>query len=156
MNDETRQMQEKLFDRIVLGLALIGLISALSALVISAYSSPWFFRALALVIVALVAFGLRRVSQFVVAAYVLILELLGITTAILIQSNALGFIPYLFIPVIVIAGLLLSPVATLIVAGITIIIIFIVAAFTQQLSLENFYRPATLLQFYYDCCVIGD
>jgi len=138
MNDETRQMQERLFDRIVLGLALIGLISAFSTVIISGYSSPWFFRALALIIVALVAFGLRRVSQFVIAAYVLIIELLGITTAILIQSNASGFIPYLFIPVVVVAGLLLSPLATIVVAVISILIILIVVVFSQQFSLETF------------------
>ena len=135
MNDETRQMRERFFDHIVLGLAIIGLITAMSSLVMGGFSSPWFYRAIALIIVALVALGLRRVSQLVVAAYVLVLELFAIVIAIFLQASTLGFIPYLFIPIIIIAGLLLSPTAT-IVAGVLaiLIIILIMVVFTQPLS----------------------
>lgn len=148
MTNETREMQKKLFDRIVLGLALIGLISALSALAMGGYTSPWFFRALALIIVALVAFGLRRVSQYVVAAYVLVIQLLGIVTAIFLQANNFGFLPYLFIPVVVVAGIFLSPIATLIVGVISILITLLISIFTQQVSLQTLVPlliPASLI-----------
>ncbi|MBN1992552.1 MAG: PD40 domain-containing protein [Anaerolineae bacterium] len=134
MNDETRQMREMLFDRIVFGLILVGLITALSSLVIGGFSSPWFFRAIALMIVALVAFGLRRVSRLVVAVYILVLELFGIATAIFLQSSVVGFIPYLFIPIIIIAGLLLNPLATILIGLLAVVMIVLVVALTQQLS----------------------
>jgi signal transduction histidine kinase len=134
MNDETRQMRERLFDRIVLGLTFIGLVTVLVTSIMSGLSSPWLFRGIALMIVALVAFGLRRVSQLVVAAYVLILELIGIATGILLQTSTIGFTPYLFIPIIITAGLILSPTATIAVGILSILLVATIIALTQQLS----------------------
>ena len=132
--DETRQMRERLFDRIVLGLTFIGLVTALIALVTSDFSSSWLFRGIAVTIVALVAFGLRRVSQLVVAAYVLVLELIGIAAGILLQTSTIGFTPYLFIPIIIIAGLILSPAATIAIGILSALLIIIIIVFTHQLS----------------------
>ena len=134
MNDETRQMRERLFDHIVLGIALIALVAGLSTWVMGGVSSPWFIRSVALLIVALVAFGLRRVSQLVVATYVLVLELIGLVAAVLIQANTVSFIPYLFIPIIVIGGLNLSPVVTIIIALLAVLTILTIVALTQPLS----------------------
>jgi signal transduction histidine kinase len=132
--NETRQMRERLFDRIVLGLTFIGLVTALIALVTSGFSSPWLFRGIALMIVALVAFGLQRASQLVVAAYVLVLELIGIATGIFLQTSTIGFTPYLFIPIIIIAGLILSPAATIAIGILSILLITVIIVFTHQLS----------------------
>ncbi|MBN1221363.1 MAG: PD40 domain-containing protein [Anaerolineae bacterium] len=134
MNDETQQMREMLFDRIVLGLILVGVITALSSLAIGGFASPWFYRAIALIIVALVAFGLRRVSQFVVAAYVLVLELFGIVTAIFIQAGTIGFIPYLFVLIIIIAGLILSPTATMVLGLVAILLMAVIVVLAQGIS----------------------
>ncbi len=134
MNDETQQMRERLFDQITGGLAMIGLVLALSTLVMGGLSSPWFWPAIALIIVALVTFGLRRVSQLVVAAYVLVLELTGLVAALLIRANTFSFIPYLFVPIVVIAGLTLSQTATMAIGLSAILLVVALIALTQQLT----------------------
>jgi signal transduction histidine kinase len=133
MNDDMQQIHEETFDRIVYGLGLLGLIGTIAAFAFGGFSSPWFLRALALLIVTLIAYLLRRSGQFAVATYVLVLELVGVVAGIFLQTGATSaFVPYLFIPIMIIAGLLLNPAATLIIAIISIILALAILAVTGQ------------------------
>jgi len=114
MNDEVRQLREEIFNRIILGVILIGLVIGLIILVTDGVSSLWFMRAMIGVVVAVIAFILRLTGRLVVASYVLVLALIGLVVEMFLQSGAMtNFTPYLFIPIAIIAGLLFTPLATL-------------------------------------------
>lgn len=138
MNDEVRQIREEIFTRIVLGIVLIGLVMGIAALLKDGFSSPWFVRAVALLLIAGIAFVIRLFGRFVVASYVLVLELLGLVIEMLLQPGTIaGFIPYLFIPIITIAGFLLSPPATLAIAFFSLVVTLLVVFVTGQFNLSN-------------------
>lgn len=135
MNDETKQLREQTFNQIVLGLMLVGLGGAVMAIGLAGFSSPWFLRALALLIVALVAFLLHRTGRFMVAAYVLVLEMTGLVAGMLLQPNTIfGIVPFLFIPIVIIAGFLLTPTAILVVTALAIALTLLVLLITGQLT----------------------
>jgi signal transduction histidine kinase len=135
MNDDMQQIHEETFDRIIYGLGLLGMVGTVAAFALDGFSSPWFLRALALLIVTLIAYLLRRAGQFVVATYVLVLELVGVVAGIFLQTGATAnFVPFLFIPIIIIAGILLSPPATLIIAVVSIGAALTILAVTGEFS----------------------
>ena len=116
MPDEFRQLENQTLSHIILGLVIASLVSGLVAVWYWGILSPWFLRAMALLTVALIAFALQKSGRFVVAAYVLVLELIGIVAGMFLQPNAIsGFTPYLFIPLIIIAGLILTPTAIVVI-----------------------------------------
>ena len=138
MDDEVRQVYQDSFNHIILGLSFIGLVGGVIALIIEGPTSPWFLRAMALLLVVVVALILRRAGQFVVAAYLLVLELISIVAGMLLQANALtGFIPYLFIPIIIMASLILSPNAILALAIFSIAGALAMVAVSGQFTLFN-------------------
>lgn len=138
MNDEVRQIQEETFRRIVLGIAVIGLIAAVTIFLIDGILSPWFIRAVALIVVAGVAFVVRLFSRLVVASYVLVLQLVGLFAELFLQPEATAtFIPYLLIPIIAVSGFLLNPFATLVVAICSIIAVLIILFLIGQLSIGS-------------------
>lgn len=141
MNDDLQQIREEIFDRIILGLALVGLFGSLATFVVGEFSWTWFLRWMALLVVTLIAFLLRRNSQFAVAAYVLVIELIGVVAGIFLQPGLIiGFTPYLFIPIIVIAGLILSPLATLTMAIFSIFTALGLIAFKGQVTAAQLVR----------------
>jgi hypothetical protein len=114
MIDEMKQLKEQLFNAIVIGLSLVGLGGGLLAVWIEGFASPWFLRSVALFGLALIAFALYKSGRFMMAAYFLILELIGIVVGMFLQTNlSNGLVAYLFIPLIIMAGFLLTPVAIL-------------------------------------------
>jgi TolB protein len=138
MDDEVQQTSQEAFDQIVLGLALIGLAGGAIAWVMDGFSSPWFLRSIALLLIILVAFILRRVGQFVIAAYVLVLELLGLVVGMFFEANTLtSFGPYLLIPIIIIANLILTPNVTIAVALFAMVLTLIIVLVTGELTLTN-------------------
>jgi signal transduction histidine kinase len=135
VENEVREAQEEAFDYITLTLGLIGLAGGVFALILEGPASLWFLRFIALLAVVLIAFVLRRTGQFAMAAYVLVLELIGLVAGMFLHTNSFtGFIPYLFIPIIIITGLILSRPVTLMVAlfsiAVTLIIVFVSGQFT--------------------------
>ena len=137
-NDEMRQIHREAFDRIILGLLLISLVGGAIALISSGVSSAWFIRSSALLAMTLIAFALRRAGQFVVAAYVLVLELIGLVVGIFFQANTVtSFIFYLFIPIIIITELILTPMATLAITILSILASLLMITLTYQFTLAN-------------------
>ncbi len=136
MNDEVRQIQEELFNRIVLGIALIGLFLGIFVLITDTLTSPWLIRAVALLLVAGVSSIIRLFGRLVVASYVLVLQLFGLVVEISLSATTITtFSPYLFTPVAVIAGFLLSPMATFVIVIAFIIITLAIINFMGQLNL---------------------
>ncbi len=139
MDNDVRQAHQEAFDYIILALGLIGLAGGAVAFLMAGPASLWFLRSIALVAVVLIAFVLRRAGQFVVAAYVLVLELIGLVAGAFLQANTFtGFVPYLFIPVIIIASLLLSSPATVAMTVLAIAVVLVIVSVTGQLTLTNF------------------
>lgn len=138
MENEVREAQEEAFDYITLSLGIIGLAGGTLALILEGPASLWFLRFIALLAVVLIAFVLRRTGQFAMAAYVLVLELIGLVAGMFLQTNPFtGFIPYLFIPIIIIAGLILSRAVTLAVALFSIAVALIIVFVSGQFTLTN-------------------
>lgn len=138
MDNEVREAHQEAFDHIILGLTLLGLLGSGIALILGGPASLWFLRAVALLVVVLIAFVLRRVGQFVVAVYMLVVELIGLVTGAFLQTDVFtSFIPYLFIPVIIIASLILSPPATVAAALFSIGLVLVLVVMTDQLTLVN-------------------
>ncbi len=138
MNDEVRQFQEEIFKRVVLGITVIAMALALAIWIVAGVSSPWFYRAVALLLIAGVTFIVRRFDRLVVASYVLVLQLIGLVIGMFLQAGAItSFVPYLFIPIVVIAGFLLIPLASLLVAAGSIIAALLIVNLTGQLNLAN-------------------
>ncbi len=135
MSDEVQQIQAEIFNRVILGLVLIGFVTATVSYALVGFSSPWFIRAVALLIVAVVAYGLRYLGRLLVASYVLVVELVGLVAEMFLHPSSItSFIPYLVIPVVIIAGFLLNPVATFSIAIISILLILLIVTLTGQLS----------------------
>lgn len=138
MDDEVRQAPQEAFDHIIFGLTLLGLVGSVIALTLLGPASLWFLRSIALLAVVLIAFVLRRAGQFVVAVYVLVLELIGLVAGAFLQTDVFtSFIPYLFIPVIVIASLILSPTVTVAAAFFSMGLALLLVAMTSQLTPAN-------------------
>ncbi|MCL4302761.1 MAG: PD40 domain-containing protein [Anaerolineae bacterium] len=138
MENEVREAQEEAFDYITLSLGIIGLAGGMLALILEGPASLWFLRFIALLAVVLIAFVLRRTGQFAMAAYVLVLELIGLVAGMFLQINSLtGFIPYLFIPPIIIAGLILSRAVTLAAALFSMAVALIIVFMSGQFTLTN-------------------
>lgn len=136
MNDEIHQIRLEIFVRVLLGLVVIALVMAGVGLLTEGLSSSWFIRAIAILIVTVVAFVLRRFGRLVIASYVVVLQLLGLIAEMLLQSDAIyGAAPYLFIPVVIISGFLLSPLATFIIAVCAVIGVVILVAVTNRWSM---------------------
>lgn len=135
MNDETEQRQEQYLKYIVFGLVLTGLSVGLTFVWFEGFSSPWLLRSLALVVVALIAYALQKAGQFMIAAYTLTLELVGIVAGMFLQpGTTTGLTPYLFIPLVLIAALLLSPLAIIAITILSIVLTLLVITVTGQLS----------------------
>jgi signal transduction histidine kinase len=133
MHDELHDAYQETFDRIMLGLGLAGLITGLAALFLDGLASPWFIRAVALLVVALVAFGLRLFGKIVVASYVLVLELIGLVAEMFLHPGAVAtFVPYLLIPILMITGLFLPPLATLSITAFAIMLVLLMTLLTGQ------------------------
>jgi len=138
MDDEVYEAHQEAFDHIILGLTLLGLAGSGLTFILLGPTSLWFLRAVALLAVVLIAFVLRRAGQFVVAGYVLVLELIGLVAGAFLQTDVFtGFIPYLFIPIIIIAGLILSPPVTVGVALFSIALALLLVATTGQFTSAN-------------------
>lgn len=138
MDKEICEAREEAFDYITLTLGLIGLAGGLLALIWAGPASLWFLRFIALLAVVLIAFVLRRTGQLAMAAYVLVLELIGLVAGMFLQTGSLtGFIPYLFIPIIIIAGLVLSQPATIAMALFSIAVTLVIVFVSGQLTLTN-------------------
>ncbi len=136
MDDEEQQIRQELFDQILVGLGLLGLVGGLIALGVEGLGSPWFLRAMALLVVILVAYLLHRSGHYVVAAYVLVLELAGLVIGLYFQATTLKEpVPYLFIPIIIITGLILEPHFSIMLAFFVIGLVTIILAITDQFSL---------------------
>ncbi len=138
MDDELRQIRESKFNHVIFGLLLMGLVGSLLALTQEGISSPWFLRSAGLLLAALVAFGLRLTSRFVVATWVLVVELIGLVAGLLLEaSHVAGFAPYLFTPVITIAGLLLGPLAALVSLAASVVAALLVMVVSEQFFPER-------------------
>ncbi|MBE7468315.1 MAG: hypothetical protein DPW09_20540 [Anaerolineae bacterium] len=138
MDDEVREAHQEAFDHIILGLTLLGLAGSGLTFILLGPTSLWFLRAIALLAVVLIAFVLRRAGQFVVAVYVLVLELIGLVAGAFLQTDVFtSFIPYLFIPIIIIAGLILSPPVTLVAALFSIALALLLVTATGQFTSAN-------------------
>ena len=138
MTDEVRQINNQILTRIILGLVAIGLITGLIVGLTDGVFSPWFIRAMALLVIAAIVFVLRLAGRFMVASYVLVLELIGLTVEMFLTDGAIAsFVPYLLIPIVLIAGFLFSPLATLGIAIASILIILLVITIIGQMSAAN-------------------
>jgi signal transduction histidine kinase len=138
MNDEVRQIREEIFNRLILGIVLIGMMTGIVAVLTGGLASPWFIPAVFLLLAAVVAVAVRLFGRLVVASYVLVGSLVVLVVGMFLQPNAVSsFIPYLLIPVVVIAGFLLSPLATMIVSASSIVLAMLIVAITGQLSATN-------------------
>ncbi len=117
-NDELLQIQTDTFHRIVVGIGVVGAVSALAAIFFDGFGSPWLIRAIGLIIAAAVAYAVSMFRRAKVASYVLVFQLVALTLAAFFQPDFLdSTIPYLFIPVVIIAGMLLQPKVSLGVAA---------------------------------------
>jgi signal transduction histidine kinase/WD40 repeat protein len=138
MDDETRQLREQTLNQIILGLILVGTGGSLIALVVDGLLSPWLLRSLAVFIIALIAFVAQRLGRFMVAAYVLVLEMIGLVVGMFLQPNNItGIAPFLFIPIVIIAGLIFTPTAILVVTFLAIFLTLATLLVTGQLTLLN-------------------
>jgi TolB protein len=138
MNDETREIREQLFFQVVLGLTLTGLVSSVVMAWFFGPMSIWFLRAVALVVIALFALVVQKSGRYMVAAYVLIFELMGIILSIwLSPAGVPGFTPYLFVPLIIIASLILPQQGVMVSAGLATGLTFLALLLTQQISWLN-------------------
>lgn len=134
--NEVEQIYDETLTRIMLGLIVVAMIMGTGALIMEGLASPWFFRAVALLIVAVVTFVIRATGRVVVAIYIFVFQLVGLIAEIFLSPNALTtFAPYLLIPLAVIAGTLLNSVATMGVIAFSIALILLILVVTSQISL---------------------
>ena len=145
MNNEMTQLQERIFYYLVFGLGVVGLGGAVTSFLFGSVSSSWFLRSIALLVVALIALLLRRTGRFMIAAYVLVLEILGIIIGMLFQTDApANFVPYLFAPLVIIAGLILSPTALAVIGLLIIALTLILSLQLSHLTLDILLPPLGL------------
>jgi signal transduction histidine kinase len=151
MHDEIQDTYEAIFNRIIRGLILISLVAGLITFFTDGVASPWFIRAGAVLLLAVVAFGLRLFGKFIAAASLLMLELFGLMVELLLRPGAFtGFAPYLLVPIVIITGLLFSPLVTFIVTAAAILLILLLMALTGQFNWTNLglLLPALLLSLF--------
>ncbi len=136
MNDEVLQIQREAFQKIVLGLATIGVVAGALAFIFDGIFSPWLIWAVALIAVAVVTYAVYLVGRLVVASYVLVLELIGLAFMLFLQSGTVtGFTPYLLIiPIVIISGLLLNPAAILIITAGIVVAVLLFLSLSGQFS----------------------
>jgi len=72
----------------------------------------------------------------VVASYVFVLELLALGSEFLLRSGS-SFAPYIFIPIVLIAGMLLSPTATLIIVAVIVVGVLLATLVAGQFTLTG-------------------
>lgn len=138
MNDEILQIYKETFDRIVLGIAALSVFAGVAVFFTSGAASPWFALCGSVLLMAIIAYIIRLAGRLVAASYVLVLELIGVVVAVIFRSEITSTIaPYFFIPIVIIAGLLLSPFATLLVAAGVVALAFVLLYLTGQLSLMS-------------------
>lgn len=138
MYDEVRDAYEAIFVRITMSLVWISLILGLVLFFSSGVTSPWFIRAVALLTVAVIAYILRLFGQTIIASYLLALELFGLLAEIFLHPGAItGAAPYLWIPVVALASLLLNPPASLLITAGSTFLILLASFLTGQLTFSN-------------------
>lgn len=134
--NEVEQIHGDALTRIVLGLAVVGVIIGIGAIFIEGVGSPWFLRAVALLVIAAVTYIIRATGRIVVAIYSLVFQLIGLIAEIFLSPGAVTTsAPYLLVPLAVIAGTLLEPVAVMAVISFAIAVIFLILVVTSQISL---------------------
>lgn len=132
------QIRGAMFDRIVWGLAILGVTGSVVVLLTAGILSPWFTFLAALFFSAIVAFVVRLTGLLVVASFILLMELNGLVAGILLQTNPLTtFTPYLAVPVIMIAGLVVSPLAAIATAVFLMVATFLRVAGLGQADLPH-------------------
>ncbi len=131
MNDEILQINNQTFNRIVLALVLLGGGAGGAIFFTGGFSSPWFVICASLLVLTLIAFGIKVLGRLVVASYVLALELAALAAATVLRFGVDGIAPYFFIPVVLVTGLLLNPTFTIITA-VSLIALALVLLFVTQ------------------------
>ena len=111
------QVPENSLHRIIQGLMVAGLAVGLISLLADGGGSAWLILAAGLLVGTGTAYVLNSVGQFVVAAVVLVVVLVSTVAGMLLHPNApISFVPYLFVPIVVLTGLILPPLAVVITA----------------------------------------
>src|SRR5688572_1125887 len=124
MNDEVRQIREEAFDYIILGGIALSLVAGLGLLIAEGPASAWFVRVMALLLSLIIAGVIRFTGKSVLAAYVLVVELVGLMAETFLHTSTItSFVPYLLIPIMLIASIFFTPLGVLIGAGISILIL---------------------------------
>jgi signal transduction histidine kinase len=136
VNDEFTQIHRAMFNRISLGLVLIGFLTAIVSLATLGVASVLFLYGVTVVVIAASAYVIGWLWRLRVGTYVLIVGLVGLAVLALAQPGAIGFLSlFALFPLVIITGTLLSPVATLVTTAILIAALFGAAAFSGQMSM---------------------
>lgn len=136
MDDAVLESAHYTFDRILLGLFSASLIGGLIAWIQAGFASPWVLVAEKLVLLVLIVLILHWLNRFTLAVYLLILGLMGLVIELLLQANGFTqFAPYLFIPIIIVASLIVSAPVTLTFAFFSIIALVVTTTITRPMSL---------------------
>src|SRR5215510_14629061 len=118
MNDEVRQIREEIFDYIILGGVILGLAAGVDILLFGSPTSPWFIRAIALLLVMGLTWLVRFTSKYGVATYLLMIQLVGLVAETFLHTNTVaGFAPYFLVPIMLMASFFFTPLGTLVIAG---------------------------------------
>jgi hypothetical protein len=132
------QVPEDSLQRIIPGLAIAGLSVGLISLLADGFSSVWLILAAGLLGGAGAAYVLKSVGQFVVAAIVLVVVLVSTVAGMLLHPDApISFIPYLFVPIVVLTGLILPPLAVVVTALSAIVLTASMLALTGEVGPTN-------------------
>lgn len=128
----------KTLTRIIIGLVIVSLTTLLLTLLTTGFVSIWLSYGGVMLAGALIAYLFRLNDRYVAAATSIITTLTVTVAGMLLQPAALtGLGPYLFIPIVIIAGLTLSLPAIIVTAILSIVIPFIALPLTTQLTLPN-------------------
>ena len=105
MNDEVRQIREETFDYIILGGIGLSLVAGLAILIIEGPASAWFVRVMALLLIMGIAWIVRFIGKPALAVYVLVVQLVGLVAETFLHTSTITtFVPYLLIPIMLIAS----------------------------------------------------